>query len=174
MMVITKNIYLKLALERLCRQDSLKVNVCIFDISSFSSISEMEKMISSLHIPLCYRFALLGGSDLCTKALFDFNVISMRLCISELTFSINKGITLISVIKFLNECNTLSIFTSRQKLIINGLRCQKSITEISNELGISAKTVYDRANNAARRINLRSFAELIHILRDDARMMVKL
>lgn len=173
MMVVTKNIYFKIAFGKLYKQGFFNGNVCLVDICSCNSIAEVSKTIASLRIPSCYRIVLLGGSDLCSKALVGLNVLSMRLCIPELLIAINKGTTLKAIVKFLNECNSLSIFTKRQKLIINGLRYGKTINEIADELGISAKTVYNRASNAALKINMRSCAELIHILGDVSQMIVK-
>jgi hypothetical protein len=162
-MIITKNLYLKIALGKLVNPSMVERDLCIVDTDSFASIYLMLESLEGLDDT--YQVLLIGRDVGYFSLLSEFSRVHDKTPVKALRDHVlsAKPMTIGMLRRQLKLLRSLSLLT-KNEIEVCALCCRYDIHAISRIMNKKVKAIHQIVNIAMRKMKYKSMTHLLYFI----------
>lgn len=160
--IFTKNNYIKVAFIHLLKEIYPKTHVCIVDIDSYISLSELLDEIDGIELRVNQYIYILKGMNVQSKVLSPLATFGRDDSLDDIKHSLKTEdpIAWPDLKRHLIMMLELSMMSKKDKQIAWAVSQHPDISRVAKLTNVNNKTIYSRIAIIARQLNLKSLHEV--------------
>lgn len=160
--ICTKNNYIKIAFIHLLREIYPKTHVCIVDIDSYTSLSELLDEIDGIDLKANQYIYILKGMNIHSKVLSPLATFGRDDSLDDIKYLLKFGDPTAwpNLKRHLIMMLELSMMSNKEKQIARALAQHTDVLSVAKLANVNNKTIYNRISIIAGKLNLRHLNEV--------------
>ncbi|EPS0499544.1 hypothetical protein ACVADT_001630 [Escherichia coli] len=152
--VETQDYYLRVALEHILLMPANEKNICIIDLASFHTLSEINACIKPHKDN--YRYFLIGDEGIYSRILKSLVSLDRKMSLMEYRKIIQHypSINFDTLSRSLEQHLNMEGFTHKENSTVYSLLIHDSFISAAKHIGINPKSFYQRVDFLGKKLNL--------------------